>query len=235
MNKDELYELLKNNPTKDNLIKYFKNHLGEMSEFDFKTTWTEDVNLAKLVLSMANSGGGIILVGIKETQEKIEAVGLTSIKDKEKIRNGIKKYLPDSLKFIIYDYVYDGISYEEFKNKKFQMMSVLSDDNYLPYLCQKDCDTKLEKGTIYVRKGTSNEKADNHDITEMVNKRVLAFKSNGDLVRHLDELESLYKKYPNTTTIQLNKAFGSNRLSEFESFLAKCIEIKKEMIESNLK
>lgn len=43
-----------------------QNSCGELNDVDFKKEWVEKGSLAKIMLSMGNNGGGIIVFGVKQ-------------------------------------------------------------------------------------------------------------------------------------------------------------------------
>ena len=67
--KDAFYNEFLKDPSKDTFSRFLKNNVGEMDNIDFKEKWTEKGKLAKTILSIANSRGGIIAIGIKENED----------------------------------------------------------------------------------------------------------------------------------------------------------------------
>lgn len=67
--KDHFYDQFLKEPTKDNFRDFMKKSCGELNEMDFKETWIDKGPLAKIMLAMANNGGGIIIFGVKENIE----------------------------------------------------------------------------------------------------------------------------------------------------------------------
>ena len=59
--KDHFYDQFLKEPTKDNFRDFMKKSCGELNEMDFKETWIDKGPLAKIMLAMANNGGGIIV------------------------------------------------------------------------------------------------------------------------------------------------------------------------------
>ena len=58
--RDKFYDDFLKEPTKDNFRAFLKNNCGELDEVDFKEQWISKGHLAKTILAMANSRGGII-------------------------------------------------------------------------------------------------------------------------------------------------------------------------------
>ena len=123
--KDILYDELIKEPTKDNLRNFLKNNLGEFNEIDFKSEWIDKGKLAKIILAMANSNGGVIIVGVKEDENgNIIPEGLDKLKDKADIDNEISKFIPRNLDYEIFNFIYDSSEYKEIEDKKFQLLVI---------------------------------------------------------------------------------------------------------------
>ena len=85
--KEMVYDVLQN-PTRENFIDILDNGLGEQDNLDFKVQWIEAQKLAEILLGIANSGGGAIILGVKENEDgTLESIGLSKIEDKEKIHS----------------------------------------------------------------------------------------------------------------------------------------------------
>ena len=81
--RDKFYDEFLKEPTKDNFRNFLKGNCGELDEVDFKEQWIDKGHLAKTILAMANSRGGIIVIGSKEKDDgTIDPVGLEEFKDK---------------------------------------------------------------------------------------------------------------------------------------------------------
>lgn len=53
-------------PSRDTLRDLLKYGSGEADRFDFKETWPDKAKIAKHILAFANSGGGALIIGIKD-------------------------------------------------------------------------------------------------------------------------------------------------------------------------
>lgn len=96
--KDKFYDDFLKSPSKDNFRKFLKENCGELNEVDFKAKWIEKGPLAKIILSMANSHGGIIVMGVKENNDgTFTPEGLANLKDKADFSNDIAKFIPPGL------------------------------------------------------------------------------------------------------------------------------------------
>lgn len=242
-----MYTLLKE-PTLDNFRKFFCSHTGEHNSIDFKAEWIEDAKLAKEILAIANSHGGIIIFGVTENSDKtLTATGLPQLLDKAIISNKIKKYISSDLKYEVYDFSFTSSEYEELKGKNFQMLVIDDTPNHLPFLAKKDYDNILKANFIYVRRGTSCEIANQEEINNIINRKINFLHPNSNnplkLDEHLKQLKTLYesinKKFYLSpfSNITFQEYFATPKLNpkypkeDYEDFIIKMIETKKRKIE----
>lgn len=220
LGKDKFYDDFLREPTKDNFRKFLKNTCGELDELDFKAEWIEKGHLAKTMLAMANSRGGIIIIGVKEENDgTINPIGVLEFKDKAVVNNEISKYIPPELDYEIFDYSYDTSEYEAVQNKKFQLLIVHDTPNRLPFI-SRNATNNLEKDTIYIRRGTKCEKASASEIEKLLEYKIsMIFKetSNLSLEQHLQQLKVLYNELPKKIQVLVSK--GRNPFGEITSTL----------------
>lgn len=195
--KDQVYTLLQE-PTLDKFREFLHAQTGEHNAIDFKRQWIENAALAKEMLALANSQGGFIVFGVAENEDKSICVeGLSEIKDKAVISNGIKNFISSSLKYEIYDFSYTTSEYEALKDKKFQMLVVEDIPECIPFLSKKESGS-LKQNMIYVRRGTSCEIANEEELQSMFSRRInYLHPLNGEplqLEEHLKQLKILYEK-----------------------------------------
>lgn len=195
--KDIVYVLLQE-PTLDKFREFLHGQTGEHNSIDFKSQWIEDAVLAKEILAMANSRGGIIVFGVAENDDKsIRIDGLTEIKDKAVVSNEIKNFLSSSLKYEIYDFSYTTSEYAALNGKHFQMLVVEDTPEHIPFLPKKESGT-LKQNMIYVRRGTSCEVANEEELHSILTRRMnYLHPLNGEplqLDEHLKQLKVLYEK-----------------------------------------
>ena len=195
--KDQVYKLLQE-PTLDKFREFLRSQTGEHNAIDFKGQWIEDASLAKEMLAMANTQGGIIVFGVAENDDKsVRVDGLSEIKDKAVISNGIKNYISTNLKYDIYDFSYTASEYEALNGKHFQMLVVEDTPEHIPLLAKKESGT-LKKNMIYVRRGTSCELANEDELHNILNRRLnYMHPLTGEplqLDEHLKQLKILYEK-----------------------------------------
>lgn len=195
--KDQVYRLLQE-PTLDKFREFLHAQTGEHNSIDFKSQWIENAALAKEMLSLANSQGGFIIFGVAEKEDKsVRIEGLSEIKDKAVVSNGIKNFISSNLKYEIYDFSYTASEYEALKDKKFQMLVVEDTPEYIPFLAKRESGS-LKQNMIYVRRGTSCEIANEEELQAMFNRRMnYLHPLNGEplqLDEHLKQLKILYEK-----------------------------------------
>ena len=193
--KDVVYALLQE-PTLDKFREFLHTQMGEHNSVDFKRAWIEDASLAKEMLAIANSQGGLIVFGVAENEDKsISIDGLPEIKDKSIISNGIKNYISSNLKYEIYDFSYTTSEYEALIGKHFQMLVIEDTPEFIPFLAKKESGS-LKQNMIYVRRGTSCEIANEEELQAILKRRINYFHPlNGEplkLSEHLKQLEILY-------------------------------------------
>lgn len=206
--KDVFYKELSNEPTIENFRKFVKNNCGEFDNIDFKEEWVDKGKLSKLLLALANSRGGIIVIGLKEESDNsIVPVGLDEFKDKADINSSIAKYVPPELDYQVFDFDFQTAEYEKLNEKKFQMIVVSDTPERLPFISLAESND-IEKGIIYVRRGTKCEKADKSDIDKLLELRISTIYS-GDsdmsLDKHLEQLKTLYNELPKKINVLVKK------------------------------
>lgn len=206
--KDQLYDYFFKEPTKENFRRFLQENCGEMDEIDYKEKWIEKGHLAKTILSMANSGGGVVIVGVREDDDgTLVPVGMDAFEDKAKINDDVAKYVPASLDYEIFDFNYDTSEYDAVKGKKFQILLVHNTPDRLPFISPKST-TGLEKDIIYVRRGTKCEKATASEIEQIIARKIeTIFKTTSDLSldEHLVQLKKLYNELPKTIRVLVKK------------------------------
>ena len=252
--KDIVYALLQE-PTLEKFREFLHAQLGEHNSIDFKEQWIEGASLAKEILALANSQGGIIVFGVAENDDKSTRIeGLVTIKDKAVISNDIKNYLSSDLKYEVYDFSYTTSEYETLNGKHFQMLVVEDTPDHIPFLAKKESGS-LKQNMIYIRRGTSCEIANQEELGALLKRRInFMHPLNGEplgLDEHLNQLKELYEHiekvkvyYKNPFSGALTGLVGSvwgqpqktepNPLypdEEYEEFISRMITAKKNKIE----
>ena len=114
-------------PTRESFRALLTEHVGELRSCDFKESWPDHASVSKHILGLANAGGGCLVIGVKENEDKtLSAEGLPDIKDKADIINGIKLFIPEPLLAAVEigDFAYDASEYASLVGKRFQVLFV---------------------------------------------------------------------------------------------------------------
>lgn len=250
--KESIYNVLQN-PTRENLLDIFDNSFGEQDNLDFKEIWIDMQKLSEITLGIANSGGGAVIIGVKENDDgTLDPIGLAELEGKEKIHSKLNKFLPDALRSNVYDFDFTGESYSKIKGKLFQILIINSNDADLPYIWKKDSNG-VESGCIFFRRGTKTVRANIQEIEDMLDKRFEANyieQSNLQLEEHLKQLNTLYRNinsngfspslYDNLFRNIYKIHTGNNQINpnypkeSYDEFIAKMIASKKKKIEKVL-
>jgi hypothetical protein len=239
-------------PTREGLRELLRDHEGEFDEFDFKEIWPTHPDLARAVLALGNSGGGAIVVGMKEGEGgSLVPVGLDSYTDKSKVHAGIEKFLPAPLLngVHVYDFEFKETEYGPIKGKKFQVLVVEYTPQYMPFVAETDGGaggSAIRKAAIYVRRGTNSVEANYEELQDIINTRLSTYSTKEEfaLPKDLAELKALYKEIredilytprkrnePSVGGIVLkykpNPAYPDEN---YDQFIARLIEAKKRKI-----
>ncbi|MDR1422729.1 MAG: ATP-binding protein [Coriobacteriales bacterium] len=245
-NKDTWYELF-NQPNRESFREFIQTHTGEQNNLDFKKEWIEKGKLAKIVLSIGNSGGGMIVFGVEEKGGQFEYVGLSSLKNKSDAFDSIKNLIPDLLnpELQLHDLQFEGSEYEKLAGKLFQVLIIKDHPEVIPYIAKRDGDGICE-GDIFTRRGTECVKANATEIEKIINRRIESQYSSSvvlDLREHLEQLQCLYASINKNITRDidslskqldaLTRMEGRNPCypSEgFDQFIKRIIDVKKKRI-----
>lgn len=219
--KDHFYDQFLKEPTKDNFRDFMKKSCGELKEMDFKETWIDKGPLAKIMLAMANNGGGIIVFGVKENEDNtFDILGLDSLKDTADISNSISRLVSSSLDYEVFNFVFDSDVYGKFENKKFQIMVIHDTPERLPFVSLGQSE-KIEKDVIYVRRGTKSEKATSEEINRIIERKIATiYSENTDmsLDQHLEQLKKLYSELPQKIQVLVRKGTQPNFAAALKVF-----------------
>ena len=240
-------------PTREHLRELLQSNIGEIDLLDFKEIWPSKYKLAKHILAFSNSGGGILVVGVAESDGELESKGLHELNDKADIEKSVSQYLPSGVKYEVLDFSYSASEYADLIGKSFQVMLIEHDPKRIPFLCKKAGDG-LKNNVVYIRRGTNSTEANHDEIQRLINERIeTGFSSSSvlELEEHLEQLKTLYtftQKYKNTGlsiglsisamtaiasmyTQEINKHYPNE---SFDEFIANSIKKKKHKIESLL-
>ena len=197
---------------------------GELDEMDFKQDWIDKGTLSKIILAMANSRGGVIVIGVKENNNgTLDPIGIENLRDKADIDNSISKYVPRSLDYAIFNFSYETSEYKKIQNKRFQIIFVHDTPERLPFISLAET-TGLDKDTIYVRRGTKSVKASSEEIEKILDAKISTiFKESSDmsLQEHLEQLKLLYNELPKKINVLVKKGNPSPILTNLALVLSK--------------
>jgi len=243
------------NPTREGLRDLLRNNLGEFPNLDFKEKLPPFSKVARHLLGLANLGGGCLIVGVCEKDDKtLESIGVDELEDKKVIIDKIKKYLPAALleDIEIGDFTYQDSDYKDLVGKKFQVIYVTGDPKHFPFVSQAQGDG-IRENAIYVRRGTSTEEANHEELQSIINRRFetgYSSKNEIDARTHIEQLKILYSQVsPFQTRLKgaykfLEKEFSLDLIGihenipnpaypkeTFDEFIVRVIEKKKKRIE----
>jgi predicted HTH transcriptional regulator len=184
-------------PSRELLRDVLKEQLGEQRNLDFKAEWPDTARLARHILGLANSGGGCLIVGICEREDKtLDISGLRALSDKADLANQIRNYLPFLLmeEVSINDFTYEASEYPKLVGKSFQVLIVPDNPENIPFLASKEAQD-LKRTVVYVRRMASTEEATYEELQAVINRRIGTSHSNQrtlDLSSELGELRMLH-------------------------------------------
>ncbi|MEA5490198.1 MULTISPECIES: helix-turn-helix domain-containing protein [Pseudanabaena] len=231
--KEEFARFLEN-PSRESLRLVVQNQIGEQNELDFKEMWNEKEKtiIAKHILAFANTNSGCIIFGVSEKEDKtFDIKGLANLIDKTEIKNRVKKYIPESVLYDIYDFDYSESEYSKLTGKKFQVLHVNYNPNIIPVLAIAEGDS-LRPNAVYIRHNNSSSEANYSQLQSMINKRIEDSRQptkGRALKEHLSELEALYEK--NSRFASIRSPFETSLKADFYKFIDKMIAKKQEIIE----
>lgn len=230
-------------PSRERFRELIHRNVGETDHLDFKAIWPDIPKLAKHVLSLANSGGGTIVVGVRQTESgTFDACGVPSILDKTEIALGLQKYLPRSIKYFVLDFRYESSDYGHICGKAFQVLLVEDAPKELPFLALADA-PGLRQNALYVRAGTSSREADHYELQRVINRRVETGHSNqGTLdvdksfaqLRVLDELRHQNDSWLSQFSRDVEDPADDRESSDFKDFIEAAYERKKAQLWAEL-
>jgi predicted HTH transcriptional regulator len=224
-------------PTREKLRELVKQNIGETDYLDFKAEWPDLVKVSKHILALANSGGGILVIGLNQTDAgDIEVTGLTELKDKVDIVKTTNKYISSNVIYDILDFSYTDSEYQSIRGKMFQVVLVEYSEKILPLLSLKE-GNGIRSNVAYIRHGTESTEANHDQLEHLVNLRIESGYSSRhtlDLKEHLDQLQILYKARESRdlfshTSISIMQSILGNPLREYYQFVEDMISSKKQL------
>lgn len=229
-------------PTREKLRELVKQNIGETDYLDFKEEWPDLVKVSKHILALANSGGGVLAIGLSQTDTgEIVATGLSELKDKVNVVKVTSKYIPTSVNFDVLDFSYTDSEYQSIKGKRFQVVLVEYSEKVLPLLSLKE-GNGIKSNVAYVRHGTETTEANHEQFEHLVNLRVESGYSSShtlDLEGHLEQLRVLFRARKNNhpfglPSLPVMEEYFGNQLKEYYQFVEDMICSKKSRIKKEL-
>lgn len=231
-------------PTREGLRELLRTNVGETDQCDFKHDWPLLSKMARHILGFANSGGGVIVLGVAQKDDNsLQTTGLNSLLDKAQVEDGIRKFIPNGMRYEVLDFSYEASEYHAIIGKKFQVVLVEDNPTHLPFVCPSD-GGNIRMNAIYVRRGTETVEASHDELQQLINRRIETGYSSSrelSLQEHLEQLRILYKQILMYTVSPVLRGIMKLHLSipvypeeDYEQFIARMIESKKRLIERNL-
>lgn len=218
INKDSLYDFFKE-PTLETFLQFYNTNIGETNEIDFKTTWIEFDKLARIILGIANCGGGCIVIGLTENNGVLNAIGVNDDKvlDPADFTKKIAKFIPESVlnRIQLNNFFYDSDAYNEtIRGKKLQVIFITMDDIDLPIICNSDSNATI-KGEIYFRRGTSTERINYEELRQLIENNIKKRKAIIQTKKLKDELDDLKNLYDSIPIFIKNMGFSAIKQNPF--------------------
>lgn len=226
-------------PTRERLRDLLKLGVGETDYLEFKSHWPDISKLAKLVLAMANGGGGVVVVGVEQAASGVlHPAGLGSLLDKADLIPKLNSFVPKELEFQILDFSYSASEYGLLVGKSFQVLLVEDHPSQIPFLALRDGEG-IRANSVYVRSGTRTAEATQVGLQEIVNRRIKTGRSSQpsiDVEKHLHQLRVIDEMRPhndswfNQFSYDEDARFTNRESSDFAEFLEEAYEAKKNQI-----
>ena len=206
------------------------NLTGEYDDLEFKEQEIDERILAKHILGIANTSGGIICLGVKESEDGLIPIGLDNSSDSTDLKKKLSKYLPYNLDYEVHPIDYDNNElWADIRNKSFKIITVEYTPENIPFMPMKDSED-YKKTDIFCRKNSSTTRCEYDDLQNILNKRITASQNILNLDQELKELEILMER----TSIHYRLFYSINN-PDFLKILSKFKEKKIKRIEKWLR
>ena len=211
----ENFAKLFDDPNRVTLKDSLMNLTTEYDDYEFKEIEIETPILAKHIIGMANTNGGIIILGVKETENGLKPCGLESNTDTTDMKKQLAKYLPHELSYEIYQIDYnERDEWDNLKNKSFKIIKIEFTPEYIPFLPIKES-TEYKRTDIFCRKNSSTTRCEYDDLQDIFNKRKSINRYGISALTLRNELEEL--KILSSYNTVLNQAFNFSNPSFFKT------------------
>lgn len=225
----EKFAKLFEDPNRETFKIALNNFTGEYDDLEFKEQEIDVHILAKHILGIANTSGGTICLGVKESDDGLIPIGLDNSMDSTDLKKKLSKYLPYNLDYEVHPIDYDDSEFwTDTRNKSFKIITVEYTPENIPFMPMKASDD-YERTDIFCRKNSSTNRCEYEDLQSILNKRISASQNILNLDHELKELEILMKR----TSIQY-KLFYSINDPDFLKLMSQFKEKKIKRIEKCL-
>lgn len=209
--KDDIVRFIAD-PSRDGLQELIRFFGGEFDQYELKEAWPAIPRMAKTALAIANSGGGVILFGIRDAT--LEPVGLGELMSKQQVFDTFRSFLPGPLlnEITLLDFDYANASYAPLRGKLIQVLAIPDLPHAIPFVCEDEWhkdDDHVRRGAIYVRSGTNTREADYDQVQRLLQRRTESELPGTSTRKVTGELEQLHALY---------RALLQSRLLETEAF-----------------
>ncbi len=196
--KDDIVRFIAD-PSRDGLQELIRFFGGEFGQYELKEAWPAIPRMAKTALAIANSGGGVILFGIRDAT--LEPVGLGELMSKQQVFDTFRSFVPGPLlnEVTLLDFDYANATYEPLRGKLIQVLAIPDLPHDIPFVCEDEWhkdDDHVRRGAIYVRSGTNTREADYDQVQRLLQRRMateLPGSSTRKVTGELEQLHALYR------------------------------------------
>jgi len=223
------------------LIRFFG---GEFDQYELKEAWPPLPRMAKTALAIANSGGEVIIFGIRDAT--LEPVGLTELASKQAVFETFRSFVPTPLlnEITLLDFDYADSTFAPLTGKKIQVLAIPDIPEAIPFVCEDEWhkdDEHVRRAAIYVRSGTNTREATYDQVQRILNRRLDTISPVSSTRRVRQELEQLHLLY----TMRARNHFPAHDNAgnptpegvpeqEYGSYVDRLIERKKLLVEDAL-
>ena len=190
----EKFAKLFDDPNRETFKIALNNLTGEYDDLEFKEQEIDEHILAKHILGIANTSGGVICLGIKEGDNGLTPIGLDDSSDSTDLKKKLSRYLPYNLDYEVHPIDFDDKElWGDIRNKSFKIISIEYTPENIPFLPMKDS-RDYKKTDIFCRKNSSTTRCEYDDLQNILNKRISATQKYLNIDHELNELEILMKR-----------------------------------------
>lgn len=255
MNKErhESFARFFESPTRESFRELLQFNNGEEDFLDFKREWQEFSKVARHMLAFSNSGGGVMVIGVEEVDEHLEAVGVSKKLDKADIEKGVRGFIGSNVFYEVIDFSYSASEYPKLVGKIFQVVIIEYKETLIP-LISKNNGKNIKDNAIYVRRGTNSVEASYEELQKLLNIRISTQYSTSSEIKleeHISQLKLLFTHIEKYHTVYVDSPlgrlaeqldsirFGTKELvpnsyypeEDFNKFISRMIQFKKNKIE----